>query len=79
MIKEDLLGYLAYSGGADAVEVADSMESTYFAASMALLRLCRQSLASRHIDPDTGIYWYALTERGEERLAYLESETPPRR
>jgi hypothetical protein len=79
MNKEDLLGYLAYSGGADAVEVAGSMDSTYFAASMALLRLCRQSLVSRHIDPDTGIYWYDLTDRGAERLAYFESETPPRR
>jgi DNA-binding MarR family transcriptional regulator len=76
MIKEELLAYLADSGGANAIEVAGSLDSTYFAASMALLRLCRQSLVSRHIDPDTGNYWYDLTDRGAERLAYLESESP---
>jgi len=75
MMKADLLAYLADAGGADAVEVADGLDSTYYAASMALLRLCRQSLVARHIDPDTGIYWYDLTDRGAERLAYLESET----
>jgi hypothetical protein len=72
MTKQELLSYLAESNGTDAAGVADDFGTSYFAAAMALLRLSRQSLVSLRLDPDTGTYWYEITDRGLERLDFLQ-------
>jgi DNA-binding MarR family transcriptional regulator len=74
MDKEHLLSYLKVSQGATAHRVARDLVVSYPVAAMALLRLARQGLVERFLDPARGIYWYRLTERGAERLAYLRSE-----
>ena len=71
MTKEQLLHFLDQRGSADALEVAHDLNIDYAAASMSLLRLTRQSLVSRRIDPQSGQYWYALTEQGAARLNYF--------
>ena len=71
MTKHDLLEHLAESGRADATDIADSFSITYPAAAMALLRLARQGLVHRYVDPDDGLYFYELSERGHDRLAFF--------
>ena len=71
MTKLDLLVLVAQRGDAAADEVADVFSVSYPAAAMALLRLVRQGLAARFLDPDSGLYWYELTSKGEARLDYL--------
>jgi len=56
----------------DAYDIADSLSVSYPAAAMALLRLVRQGLAARYLDPESGVYWYELTSKGEARLDYLD-------
>lgn len=73
MTKPELLDHLARVRDADAHEVAEVFGLPYPAAAMALLRLTRQGLVVRRLDPGTGMYWYALTEQGEQRLAYFRS------
>jgi len=73
MTKEELLAYLADAGTAIASDVADEFNLSNFTAGMALLRLTRQGLVARYLDPRTGCYWYQLTERGAARLDFLES------
>ena len=72
MTKHDLLEYFDDAGQADAHEVAQLFELPYATAAMALLRLTRQGLAQRYIEPESTVYWYALSDRGAERLAYFE-------
>ncbi len=71
MGKQELLEYLADSPGSDAPGVASQFGAQYATAAMALLRLARQGLVSRYIDPQYGVFQYALTERGDQRLAYF--------
>ena len=71
MTKRELLEFLAESAEAGATEVAAAFGVPYSVAAMGLLRLVRQGLASRYIDPDRGAYWYGLSDRGQARLAYL--------
>jgi len=71
MTKHDLLEHLAEGGRADATEIADWFGLTYAAAAMALLRLARQGLVHRYVDPDDGCYFYELSERGHARLAFF--------
>ena len=60
---------------ADAEEVANAMQMSYSATAMALMRLVRQDLATRHTDPDTQLQVYEITPKGEARLDYfLEDE-----
>ena len=73
MTKEQLLHFLELHGSADALDVAHELNIDYAAASMSLLRLARQSLVSRRLDPQSGLYWYALTEQGAARLNYFRS------
>ena len=73
MIKARLLQQLDQADCPDAHEVAESLDMSYPAAAMALLRLVRQGLATRYRDFDNGLYWYELTEKGEARLDYLEN------
>jgi DNA-binding MarR family transcriptional regulator len=74
MDKDQLLQYLDDTGGAEAAEIADRFGLEYAAAAMALLRITRQGLARRALDPSRGLLWYRITPRGVERLAYLRSE-----
>ena len=71
MSKRELLEFLAETGEANANEVAGAFGVPYSVAAMGLLRLVRQALASRYIEPDNGTYWYSLSDRGQARLAYL--------
>ena len=74
MNKTQLLEYLESNDPVDADQVADAMQLSYAAAAMALLRLVRQDLASRYVDPDTRLYEYELTPKGEARLSYFLEE-----
>lgn len=71
MTKFALLEYLMRVGEADANEVAAALRVQYPVAAMSLLRLVRQGLASRYVDPDHRTFWYRLTEQGRARLRYL--------
>jgi len=71
MTKLDLLEFLAGAGSADATEVAKAFAAPYATAAMALLRLCRQGLVQRAVDPLSGTLWYRLTDRGWDRLRYF--------
>ncbi len=71
MAKFQLLELLDLYEQVDADEVAKVMEMSYSATAMALLRLVRQDLAARDQDPDSHVYVYELTPKGEARLDYL--------
>ena len=71
MTKRQLLTYLDEVRHADAEQVAEELEMDYAAAAMGLLRLTRQGLVERRIDPDRGMYWYRLSARGRARLEYF--------
>ena len=75
MDKCELLEFLDLHEHTEADDVAQAFELTYAAAAMALMRLGRQDLAARCRDPDTQLYVYNLTPKGEARLEYfLETE-----
>ena len=75
MDKCELLEFLAMHEYAEANDVACAFELTYSAAAMALMRLVRQDLATRYIDPEHNVYVHELTSKGEARLDYyLEDE-----
>jgi transcription initiation factor IIE alpha subunit len=78
MTKQDLLAHLSDVGVADAAEMANALGVSYATSAMALLRLVRQHLASRVVDPHRGLYTYQLTEHGHARLAFFENEGPAR-
>ncbi len=76
MTKHDLLAYLADVGEADAVDMASALGVPYATSAMAALRLVRQHLASRAVDPDRTLYTYQLTDHGHARLAFFEDDGP---
>ena len=76
MTKQDLLAHLSDVGMADAAEMANALGVSYATSAMALLRLVRQHLASRVVDPHRGLYTYQLTDHGHARLAFFEDEGP---
>lgn len=73
MTKHALLEHLADVGSADAIDVADTFGITYAAAAMALLRLTRQGLVHRYLGADDGRYFYELSERGQARLEFFQT------
>ena len=73
MTKMQLLQELDRADQPDAYDIADLLSVSYPAAAMALLRLVRQGLAARYLDPESGVYWYELMPKGEARLDYLDS------
>lgn len=77
MTKFEVLEFLAEHGDPDAHEVARAFDLPYAAAAMALLRLTRQGLVLRHIDPEDTAYVYALSDRGAERLVYFNTLEDP--
>ncbi|MHC4071699.1 MAG: hypothetical protein ACYSUD_22175 [Planctomycetota bacterium] len=75
MDKIQLLEYLDTNEHQDADQIASVMDMSYSATAMALLRLVRQDLAARHIDPVSQLLVYEITPKGEARLDYfLEAE-----
>jgi DNA-binding MarR family transcriptional regulator len=72
LTKRALLTYLADAKEVHAKDVATALGVDYSVAAMALLRLARQGLVSRHRTSDRGVYRYRLSERGQSRLEYLE-------
>lgn len=72
MDKIDLLEFLTDHASAGIADVAAEFEVTNPAAGMALLRLLRQGLVARYLDPDRPLYWYALTPKGRARLNHLQ-------
>jgi DNA-binding MarR family transcriptional regulator len=73
MTKQDLLSYLVEVGEADAIDAAEALGVPYSTSAMALLRLVRQGLASRGIDPRRGTHAYRLTDQGQARLEFFET------
>ena len=71
MNKIELLEYLDSHEPTDADDIADVMQMSYSATAMTLLRLVRQDLSARHRDPDTELYVYEITPKGEARLDYF--------
>ena len=71
MDKQELLEYLDLNEHVAAAEVANATQKSYSATAMALMRLVRQDLAARHIDPDTQLLVYEITPKGEARLDYF--------
>lgn len=76
MRKRDVLAALAQAGEAEATEIADALGVSYTTSAMALLRLVRQGLATRDLDPRRGCYSYRLTDPGHARLAFFGDEGP---
>jgi DNA-binding MarR family transcriptional regulator len=75
MNKARLLYTIDAFDHADAVEIAEALELNYSSVAMGLLRLVRQGLATRYIDPDTQLLVYEITPKGEARIDYfLEGE-----
>lgn len=71
MNKAKLLYTIDAFNQADAVEIANMLELDYSSTAMGLLRLVRQDLAARSVDPDTQRFVYELTPKGEGRLDYF--------
>lgn len=71
LTKRTLLAYLAQAKEVDAKDISRAFGVDYPVAAMALLRLVRQSLASRHRGGERGVYRYRLSDRGRSRLEYL--------
>lgn len=78
MAKSDLLSYLERAGEADATDFARATGIHYSVAAMSLLRLVRQGLANRRLDPKRRIYRYRISERGRSRLTYLARRSAAR-
>jgi len=74
LTKRHLLNYLSRASEVDAQDVVREFGVRYSLAAMALLRLVRQGLATRQRYLEQGGYRYRLSERGQSRLAYLESD-----
>ncbi len=77
MTKFELLEFLAEHGDTDAHEVARAFDLPYAATAMALLRLTRQGLVLRDIEPEDNAYVYELSDRGAERLVYFNTLEDP--
>ena len=74
MNKATLLYMIDSVDQADAVEIAETLDLDYSTAAMALLRLVRQDLAARYIDPEIQRFVYEITPKGQARLDYFFEE-----
>lgn len=70
--KFAILSLLVTAAEIDAATAAEHLGSSPEAASMLLLRLTRQGLLRREIDPDRRAFFYSLTEKGKARWAYFK-------
>lgn len=71
MAKIDALTLLAEKPDLDAATVAAYLSCSRESAGMLLLRLNRQGLISRSMDPEKRVLFYDLTQKGVARLQYL--------
>jgi DNA-binding MarR family transcriptional regulator len=71
MDRLDILNLLANAPELDGAAVAERLNGSREAASMLLLRLVRQGLVRRELDPDDGVFFYSLTPKGIARRRYL--------
>ncbi len=78
MAKGDVMHYLSQVSDASATDVGASLGLSLPAAGMALLRLTRSGLVRRTFDPQAQWYTYALTDKGDARLAFFEAEAGTR-
>jgi DNA-binding MarR family transcriptional regulator len=75
MTKADVLELLTSMESVCAQEAADLLGVARPTASMALLRLTRQGLATRWLEATDSRIRYRISERGRDRLAYLDGQT----
>lgn len=72
MIKKiDILSFLETEHDQDARQVAEAFDLSSEASGMMLVRLYRQGLLKRELDPRDQVYFYSLTPKGRDRLDYL--------
>jgi hypothetical protein len=71
-MKADVLAAVADRGEAEALEVAGALGLTYEAAAMALLRAYRSGLLARVGSLGREAIRYFLTDKGRQRLEYLD-------
>ena len=71
MDKLSLLNYLAGVLDAGASDVAQTFQVPLPTAAMALLRLTRSGLATRALDLDRDVFFYAITPKGRDRVQYF--------
>ena len=64
MDKCELLEFLELHGLTEAHYAAKALELSCSAAAMALLRLVRQNLTARYIDPDTELHGHKIMLNG---------------
>jgi len=72
MTKRDVLVYLADVGEADARRNGSALGVPYATSAMAALRLVRQHLATRAVDPAPGTLRLPADDHGHARLAFFE-------
>lgn len=70
--KFAILSLIVTAAEIDAATAAEHLGSSPEAASMLLLRLTRQGLLRRELDPLRRAFFYSLTEKGKARWAYLK-------
>lgn len=74
-MKADVLAVVADRGEAEALEVASTLGLTYEAAAMALLRAYRSGLLGRVGSLSREAFRYFLTDKGRQRLDYLDGRS----
>ncbi len=75
MKKLDGLSLLAHDPELDVSDVAERLSSSVAASGMLLLRLFRQGLLKRELDPDDGLHFYSLTPKGRARLGFFQRQS----
>lgn len=75
--KVEILNYLDKVKDQDARQLAEALQLSCEASGMLLLRLFRQGLLQRELDPDNRMYFYSLTPKGRDRLNYFKSQRAP--
>jgi len=78
-MKVDVLGAVANQGEAAARDIAEALGMNAEAAAMALLRACRAGLLTRTSASGNAGFRYAVTQKGWERLEYLDYDRCPAR
>ena len=73
--KIEMLRFLEKEPDQDARQVAEALKVSSEAAGMLVLRLFRQGLLQRELDPDNRMYFYSLTPKGWDRLHYFRNCT----
>jgi len=78
-MKVDVLGVVANQGEVETRDVAEALGMNAEATAMALLRAYRAGLLTRSGVGGNAGFRYAMTQKGSERLEYLDGERRPAR